>query len=180
MSDNPKRKSYDGVKWEAIGWILLAGIALWQTRPFDVPLPHFNPGAAFWPKVILAIMVVSALVLLVSRFLPQSKREEEEVPYLDEMPDDITGMDWRAIALFTLPVLWTFGMHKMGFLLATPIFLFIFTWLMGVRKWTTLIAFTLGFFALIVLVFYKLIFTSLPMGAGIFHSINGEILGWIQ
>ena len=71
-------------------------------------------------------------------------------------------------------------MHKMGFLLVTPFFLFAFTWLMGVRRWQTLVGFSLGFYALLVFVFYKLIFTPLPMGAGWFHALNGEILGLIQ
>ena len=34
--------------------------------------------------------------------------------------------------------------------------------------------------AVLVLVFYKIIFTSLPMGAGIFHTMNGELMGLIQ
>jgi len=51
---------------------------------------------------------------------------------------------------------------------------------MGVRRLRTLFGFSLGFYAVLVLVFYKLIFTPLPMGAGWFHTISGEIIALIQ
>ena len=68
----------------------------------------------------------------------------------------------------------------MGFLLVTPFFLIAYTWLMGVTRIRTLLGFSLGFYAALVLVFYKLIFTPLPMGAGYFHTINGELLALLQ
>lgn len=176
----PRSRARDGVMWEAIIWLAVAAFAFWAAQPFNKPLPYFAPGAAFWPKVVMALITISGLVLLISRFLPQSRREEEELAYLDEMPDDIPGTTWKTVAIFVLPVIWTFAMHKMGFLIPTPFFILAFTWLMGVRKWTTLIGFSVSFYALLVLVFYKIIFTSLPMGAGVFHTITGEFLGLIQ
>lgn len=180
MSGKSNPPTYDRVKWEAIGWLAVTAFAYWVLQGFDKPLPHFAPGAAFWPKVVITLMLISGVVLLISRFLPQSRREDEELAYVEEAPDDLPPATWRTIALFVLPVIWTYGMHKMGFLLVTPFFILAFTWLMGVRKLSTLLVFSFTFYAVIVLVFYKLIYTSLPMGAGAFNAINGELMALIQ
>ena len=98
----------------------------------------------------------------------------------DEAEDDVGPLSAQTIAMFILPLLWVFGMHKLGFLVVTPFFLLACSWVMGVRSWKVLLTFTFSFFAVIVFVFYKLIFTPLPMGAGWFHSLNGEMIGLIQ
>ena len=172
----------DHVAWEAVGWSCVILLVYWLSFDFDAPLPHYPPGAAFWPRIVLTGMAIAAVVLLISRFLPQTRRDESKVTpeYIEEVPEDISGVTWRTIAVFTLPLLWAYAMHKMGFLLVTPFFLIGFTWLMGVTRWRTLLLFGFGFYALLVVVFYKLIFTPLPMGAGLFHSLNGEILAVIQ
>lgn len=184
MSQNSVRTGgwRDRVTWEAIGWSFMILVVFWLSFDFDAPLPHYPPGAALWPRIVLAGMAIAAAVLLISRFLPQAIRDEaEETPeYIEEAPEDLSGVTWRTVAVFLLPLLWAYAMHKMGFLLVTPFFLFAFTWLMGVTNWRTLLMFSVGFYAMLVIVFYKLIFTPLPMGAGYFHSLNGEILAIIQ
>ena len=151
-------------------WAVLVAGAFALSFGFDDPLPHYPPGAALWPRIIQGMMTAAAIVLLVSRFLPQTVREEQaKAPeYLEEVPDDLAGVSWRTVAVFVMPLVWAYAMHKMGFLLVTPVFLVLFTWLMGVTRWRTLLGFGVGFYAVLVLVFYKLIFTPLPMGAGMF------------
>ena len=172
----------DRVTWEAVGWGLLIVLVFWLSFDFDGPLPHYPPGAAMWPRIVQTGMAIAAIVLLVSRFLPHTARDQISgaAKYLEEVPDDLAGISWRTVAVFVLPLVWAYAMHKMGFLLVTPFFLIAFTWLMGVKSWQTLLTFSLGFYALLVLVFYILIFTPLPMGAGFFHTVNGEILAVIQ
>ena len=181
MQDRRRSLLGDTVFWEAVAWLILAGLAFWFSRPFDMPQPHFAPGAAFWPKIIIAGMFIAALILLLGRLSARNRmREEETLAHLDEVPDDLPDMNWRLVAMFILPLVWVYGMHQMGFLLVTPFFLIAFTWLMGVTRISTLLIFSIGFYAMLVLVFYKLIFTPLPMGAGQFHTINGELLALIQ
>jgi hypothetical protein len=182
MSDSAIRTGPDWVKLEALAWCVFIGSAFALSLDFDAPLRHYPPGAALWPRIILFFMMVAAVVLFVSRFLPQTIRlESEQNPeYLDDVPNDLAGVGWRTAMVFILPMLWAFAMHQLGFLLVTPLFLIAFTWLMGVRSWRTLLLFSCGFYALLVLLFYKLIYTPLPMGAGVFHTINGELLALIQ
>ncbi len=173
---------HDRVTWEAVGWVCVILVVFWLSFDFDGPLPHYPPGAALWPRIVLAGMGIAAAVLLVSRFMPQTIRDEAKATpeYIEEAPEDLSGVSWRTVGVFVLPIVWVYAMHKMGFLLVTPFFLIAFTWLMGVTRWRTLLLFGFGFYAMLVVVFYKLIFTPLPMGAGFFHSLNGEILAVIQ
>lgn len=182
MSESSLGGWRDRVVLEAVGWLGFVCVAFWLARDFDAPIPHFPPGAAMWPHIVLFVMAVAAVVLLVSRFLPQTERlRNDEAPeYLDEVPDDLANVTWRTVGVFVIPLAWAYAMHQFGFLLVTPIFLILFTWLMGVKSWRTLLVFGFGFHAFLVLVFYKLIYTPLPMGAGIFHTLNGEIFALIQ
>jgi len=172
----------DRVVWEVLAWAAFIAGAFALSFSFDGPLPYYQPGAAMWPRIIQAAMTVAAIVLLVSRFLPQTVLEDQgKAPeYLDEVPKDLAGVSWRTVAVFVVPLLWAYAMHKMGFLLVTPVFLVLFTWLMGVTRWRTLLGFGIGFYAVLVVVFYMVIFTPLPMGAGMFHTINAELLAVLQ
>ena len=184
MSDSTTRVGgmKNRVTWEALAWCVLIIGAYALSLDFDKPLPHYPPGAAFWPHIVQLGMAIAAIVLLVSRFLPQTTGDEaaETPEYIEEAPEDLAGITWRTIAVFLIPLIWAYAMHQMGFLLVTPFFLIGFTWLMGVTRWRTLLAFGFGFYLLLLVVFYKLIFTPLPMGAGFFHTINAEILAVLQ
>lgn len=178
---NAGARARNGPVWEPVGWLIFAGVVFYMMLDFDAPLPTFKFGAAFWPKIIIAIIAIAGLVLLASRFIPDRTRTRSEVEAaFSEGDASQERLSPLTVVMFILPMIWVYGMHKMGFLLVTPFFLFAFTWLMGVRQPEKLIGFSIGFYAVLVLVFYKLIFTPLPMGAGSFNALNGEILALIQ
>lgn len=179
--ENNDEKARNGPLWEPIVWLGFAGFALYLTFDFDGPLSTFRFGAAFWPRVVIGIIAIAGCVLLGSRFVTgrEPAERETETAFFNE-GKGIGRITPFTLAMFALPLVWVYGMHKIGFLLVTPFFLFAFTWLMGVRRLKILFGFSLGFYAALVLVFYKLIFTPLPMGAGMFNTLNGEILALIQ
>jgi hypothetical protein len=177
QKNNPKQSLS-----EAGFWLAFAALAYVLAIDFDKPLPTFVLGAAHWPHVIITVILISASVLIASQFLHGAPKLVDDVTdqVFDEAENNVGPLSIQTIAMFILPLLWVYGMHKLGFLVITPFFLLICTWVMGVRSWKVLLAFTAGFYAVTVFVFYKLIFTPLPMGAGWFHSLNGEIIGLIQ
>ena len=181
-SDKPPARIRDRLIWEALAWLGFVLLVFLLTLDFDEPLPTYQLGAAFWPQVVLVIMAIAAVTLLASRFLRGVQRDtdNESAPHLDDIPAGTRGIPMTTLAMFVLPLIWVYGLHQIGFLLSTPFFLIGFTWLMGVRRLRTLLGFSLGFYAVLVLVFYKLIFTPLPMGGGWFHAISGEIIALIQ
>lgn len=170
-----KRYSYlfEGLVW--LLFVLLAGI---YTFDFDDPLPVYEWGPAHWPRVVLVgmFMASSWLIFIGIRRERHKKSQTKDTDAVD-MPMSIRV---RMLLVFSVPVLYAFLIHKMGFLLITPFFLFGYMWLMGVKRLRTLIIMTVSIYAGIVIIFVKLIFTYLPPGAGVFNTINGTILGLLQ
>ena len=164
---------------EGVLWLFFVILAAIYTFDFDDPLPVYEWGPAHWPRVVLFGMFVAScwLIFVEYRTGRRSKGRQSKDSKALEMPMSIRV---RMVFIFTLPVVYAFLIHKMGFLLVTPFFLFGYMWLMGVHRLRTLIIMTLGIYSAIVIIFVKLIFTYLPPGAGIFNTINGMILGLLQ
>ncbi|MDE0309629.1 MAG: tripartite tricarboxylate transporter TctB family protein [Acidiferrobacterales bacterium] len=164
---------------EAGGWLLFILLAFIYTFQFDGPLPVYDWGPAHWPRVILLCMLAASLRLLYRdwRQSSLSLQSTTQTAGDDDFARLETSVKIRMVLVFAVPVLYTFLMHKMGFLLVTPFFLFGYMWLMGVRRLRTLIILTTCIYSALVLVFVKLIFTYLPPGAGVFNTLNGKFLG---
>ena len=170
---------------EAVAWLIFGLWAFAQTFDFDGPLPTFELGAAFWPRLVIGGVILSAVVLLVVSYVARAKASapmtEARLDVItDELPEDAAHVTKKTLAVFAVPLIYVYAIHQLGFLLITPLFLFGYMYLLGVRRWRTLIAVTAGVYAGIVLIFVKLIFTPLPQGAGYFHSLNGQLMGLLQ
>ncbi len=164
---------------EAGGWLLFILLAYIYTFQFDGPLPVYDWGPSHWPRVILLCMFAASLRLLY-RDWRQSGLSSKSAGQTSEEEELDTSVKVRMVLIFVVPVLYTFLMHKMGFLLITPFFLFGYMWLMGVSRIRTLIILTVCIYSALVLIFVKLIFTYLPPGAGIFNTLNGKFLGLLM
>ncbi len=164
---------------EGVAWLLFVLFAFIYTFQFDDPLPVYDLGPAYWPRLVLGIMFVASLSLMYSRI--REYRSYSQNLEVDKEQSELIARsaNLRVALIFITPVLYAYLIHKMGFLLVTPFFLCGYMWLVGVRSWRTLIIMTVSIYAAIVIVFVKLIFTYLPPGAGVFHKINGMIIGLI-
>ena len=169
---------------EVLLWLLLAGGAFLITFGFDDPLPVYEFGPAHWPRVILFGMFAAVGWIIYSDVIHQAPRtrisESEEEAAEEAVVELDAKTKLRIVLIFILPVVFTYLMHKVGFILITPFFLFAYMALMGVRRLRSLIVLTLSIYAGLIIVFVKLIFTYLPPGAGVFNQINGIILGWLS
>lgn len=165
---------------EGAGWVVAAVTLLAVSIGFNEPLPMFELGPAFWPRVMLIGIVIAALALAATAFaVPREKTQTG-----DDLNDIAALTSWseriRVALIFAVPVLYVYGMHKLGFLLVTPIFLLVYMYIFGVRRWKPLLIVGLSVYAAVVLVFVKLIFTPLPQGVGMFYTLNGYLLALLQ
>ena len=163
-------------------WLIFVFLAYLYTFQFSRPLPVYEWGPAHWPRVVLVGMFVASLRLLYSDWRHHRTFIKPKDGMSGESGDDVSSLATRiqVVLIFALPVLYTFLMHKMGFLLVTPFFLGGYMWLMGVRKIRRLLILTICIYSGLVLIFVKLIFTYLPPGAGIFNTLNGKFLGLLM
>ncbi len=177
---------------EAVAWLILAGSAFWMSFDFDRPLPIYELGPAFWPRLVLAGIFLAALGVLVGTFMQRLHRRAEggeksrggapaavrqRAAARGEGGTQVTA---KVLAAIGLPILYVYLIHQFGFYLITPFFLAGYMCLLGVRNWIRLVTVTVGLYALLVVIFIKLIYTPLPQGAGFFHALNGQFIGLIQ
>lgn len=167
---------------EAVVWLAFAIVAFFVTFEFDGPLPTFEFGAAFWPRAVIAGVIVAAVILLVTSHFTGAGEPGAVIDerMTDALPEDAAHVTKKTLVIFAAPLVYVYAIHQVGFLLVTPIFLLGYMYLLGVRRWMTLIAVTVGFYGAMLLIFVKLIYTPLPQGAGFFHSLNGQLIGLIQ
>lgn len=167
---------------EPLAWLALAVFGLTMSSAFDAPNKIFELGPAFWPQVILIGMIIAAGSLGISIYVSAGKPVEEssKSAKFELSSDGAVTFSPRLVAIFLLPLIYVYAMHKLGFYLVTPFFLPVYMYTLGVRRWKTLILVTVGLYAILVLLFVKLIFTPLPQGAGYFHTLNGQLMGLIQ
>lgn len=145
---------------------------------FDQPLPTYALGAASWPRALLTALALLGLLLL---FFPQpsnagrTSRPENSSDFQLLSP----GARNRALVLL-LPLLYTWLMNLVGFLLITPPFLLLLIYFFGFRRPLALVTTVTVFYLLIVILFVRLTFIPFPVGSGEFNTLNNQYIEWIR
>ena len=180
---------------EGLIWLTFAALAYFLTYEFDQPLRGYALGATTWPRAIILMIGLGAVGLLVSRLLnPGSetdRRADLDSSFETEgegapSPAASTAEFWRQalepkrLLSFGLPLVYVAAMHRFGFLFVSPVFLLAYMYLFGYRRWRVLIAVNLAIYALVLLVFVRLLYTHFPPGLGVFHSLTGRFVDFIQ
>ncbi len=145
-------------------WLALAGAAYALTFEFSGETGTYAWGAASWPRAILLLMVLAALVHAAVRARSLKAPDAAE----RRRPRPEAGIEPRRalaiVAMFGLPLAYLLLLPRAGFYVATPAFLVLYIWLLGERRPACLFGVPLLIFALINLVFTKLFFVALPIG----------------
>jgi len=151
-------------------------------------------GPDFWPKVVIVFMGLLCVYEIVKRLvlhssftargltegLTHNPAEPSEisdgVPVEAEPEREYPALLWSGAALivgYVLVVPW------LGFFLTTALFLAVFIRLGGFRRpLVTLAVSVIGAFALVV-IFMRVAYISLPLGAGPFHDLSTALLALI-
>lgn len=178
---------------EGLIWLAFAALAYFLTYEFDRPLRGYELGATTWPRAIILMIGLGAIGLLVSRLLNPGggtdRRADLDSSFDTEAeaaPAATTAEFWRRalepkrLLTFGLPLVYVAAMHRFGFLFVSPVFLFAYMVLFGYRKWRVLIAVNVAIYAVVLLVFVRLLYTHFPPGLGVFHSLTGRFVDFIQ
>ncbi len=179
MFDTLRRSRYRPLlEWG--GWCLLVLLLWQQTEHFSQPMGEFLFGADGWPKVVLLLLLLGASAQTASDLIKQSaantKREDTATPSSSK------SMSWYQVAaVFCLPLVYVFLMRRLGFFLATPLFVLAYLWTLEVRRWQSLAAVTLTVFAVVLLVFVRFFYVALPVGSWEWaYAINNEIVSLVR
>jgi hypothetical protein len=105
------------------------GWYLWLTTggPYR-HLPH-DPGIMFVPRVLACGLIFLSVLLILQQIVPRLPRPEEAPP------DRLVSREWfQTIGLFGLTVAYTALLPRLGFLIATPIYLIAAMFLSGAHR----------------------------------------------
>ena len=152
-------------------FVVLSAIAI----PLGLVRDPIGPRSFF---IGCAAVIVAASLLTILRHL-RSWRSAEALPATPEGVADEEGYPAsakRTFLLFALGVAYAAAFQPLGYLLATPLFLFLGLWLLQQRNWAQMAALSLGFTIVFYVVFAQVLNVRMPVGplTELFRN-----LGWI-
>ncbi|MEM7222232.1 MAG: tripartite tricarboxylate transporter TctB family protein [Pseudomonadota bacterium] len=149
---------------EVAFWLAFAVLAYAFSFGFDREIEIYKFGAAGWPRVVIALIVVAALFQLFQAW--RDGKTKAEPAAAKAAPDQARSRsDMIRIALVLgLPVAYAALLDISGFYFTTPIFIVAYLWLNGERRIGWLIGVPLGIYCFLLLVFTRLLYVGLPIG----------------
>ena len=159
---------------------LLAGAAFlfYDTRAFAALGRAGELGPDAWPKAILGLLMfvcafeIGRRVLSWRHAMVETKREADtaEEPEAPRYP-------WLLAAGIAITILYVPGVELLGFFTCTVLYLAAFMWIGRYRSIPVIVASSVIGALAFVVVFMKVVYVSLPLGAGPFREISIWLLG---
>lgn len=138
-------------------------------------------GPDFWPRAILAVLALVCLYELAKSLLGAGAGAAGGLlqSYLDSAESTAekeTGNAMRLLAGVGATLAYVLLVGVLGFFLATAAFLSAFIAIGGYRRWGIVAACGLAGSLAMVIVFMKVVYVSLPLGAGPFQAVSVALL----
>ena len=166
---------------EWLFWSVLALILWMQTGAFSEEIAEYKFGADGWPKMVIIGIVVGATGQAIIKLMDRSASAQDD----NENDAKPAVMTWQKrvqqLAIFGMPLLYLWAMHRIGFFVASPLFIMAYLWVLEVRNWCHILGVTAIILALLFFVFVRLFYVAVPVGAWeSFYAINNEIITYIR
>ncbi len=147
---------------EVASWLAVAGKAYRYTLEFDRDVEMYRFGADGWPRLLILFIFLAAI----GQFIQDLRGNGAGTGpgFLDSFADQGPGFVLRMGLTLALPLVYASLLQGMGFYFLTPFFLAGYLFLTGERRVVPLIFFPLGIFAVITLIFTRLLYVGLPTG----------------
>jgi len=131
------------------------------------PMPG-QMGPAFWPRVILILLMASCVLKALESYLAFGKGIADIG--VESAPPDVSVSKLIAMIIMVLAVVP--GIEILGFALANFIFLILFIRIAGVRKLHSLIVTSLLGTIFLLYLFGKVVYLPLPKGDWVFNDLT--------
>lgn len=138
-------------------------------------------GPDFWPKAILALALLVCATKIVTGLLAGRRGDTrgvlEAMMGQAEQHGAVSAADnerhpWRLLAGMASSVLYVWAVTPLGFFSATVPYLAAFMALGGYRRWGVIAAVSVAGTLLLLVLFMKLVYVSLPIGQGPFAQVT--------
>ena len=166
---------------EWLFWSVLALILWMQTGAFSEEIAEYKFGADGWPKMVIIGIVVGATGQAIIKLMDRSASAQDA----NENDAKPAVMTWQKrvqqLAIFGMPLLYLWAMQRIGFFVASPLFIMAYLWVLEVRNWRHILGVTAIILALLFFVFVRLFYVAVPVGAWeSFYAIDNEIITYIR
>lgn len=159
--------------------VLAAGAFLYYSAEnfeFEEASGRIGPGA--WPKLILVLLLASALWGLVSSTLrngrsAQRPTEEDDTEALIRPPEIYPALVWFAVAA---TIGYLIIMPFVGFFLATIVYSFVLIYLGHYRRLAQVALISVAIAFAFMFVFMRVVYVALPVGVAPFDNLSYALM----
>lgn len=157
--------------------VLAAGLYLFylaETFEFEEVAGRIGPGA--WPKIIVALMIVTALWGVVSnacRVTAETAAAVEEDEALITPPEIHPWLVWLSVGATLVYLLL---MPVFGFFLTTAVYVFVLMYLGHYRKPVSAAVLSAGIALGFMFIFMRVVYVALPLGIFPFNDVSYAIM----
>lgn len=154
-----------GELFEVAFWLAFAAAAFALSFKFDQGIEIYKFGATGWPRVVLLLIVLGALGQLLSHIRARlaGGAQDGKGPSPAGAAAE-PGYAFRIAAILITPFIFAFLLENVGFYALAPFFVAAFLYIGGERRWGRIVGISLFIYALMILLFAKLLFVGLPVG----------------
>lgn len=138
-------------------------------------------GPEFWPRAVLGVLmlVCGVAILRAAIFRPAGQRPFGAVSSSegeDAAPGEPAAYAYRLLGGVALSAAYVGGMERLGFFLATALYLGLFMWLGRYKRPGVIVSVSLIGSLAFVFVFMKIVYVSLPLGVPPFQTVSVALL----
>jgi putative tricarboxylic transport membrane protein len=126
-------------------------------------------GPDFWPRAIL-VLALAVCAVRIAATLASGRRREAVRAAEEGAPEERNP--WILVGGMALSAGYVWALTKLGFFTATVPYLAAFIALGGYRRWGVLAAVSILGAAVLLFIFMKLVYVSLPLGEGPFQEVT--------
>lgn len=161
--------------------VMLAAALLlyWAAERIDADTGgRISPAA--WPKAVLALMALLCLYEIAKRLVVGAATTAKGlVGDLENARDSGPEHPRRLYGAIGLVIAYVFAVQWLGFFVSTALFLAVFPLVGGLRRPVLTAAIGIVGSLLLVVVFMRVAYISLPLGVGPFRELSIALLRWI-
>lgn len=153
----------------------VAGYLYYLAASFDFQARAGTLGPDFWPKLILSLAIAVCLwqVVAILAFGARADAEDLLAEYADDSEEiELESHPWLLLAGMGATLAYVALVPTLGFFLCTTIYLAAFMAIGLYRRWTVLAAVSVIGTLLLMFIFMKLVYVSLPIGAPPFDEVT--------
>jgi putative tricarboxylic transport membrane protein len=136
-----------------IGLLLFSALYLERSFAISTGLASDRLGPQFFPRLLALLLALLSVALVVRAASDRS----DTTP----LPAVRVG---RLVAVLSLCAGWTLLLPRIGLLILTPLLVGAVIWILGLRRWRSIIAVSLGMTLVLYLVFVQVLKVLLPLG----------------